>query len=59
MIPCDDLCSVKTAGEEELLVRYSLGQAFVDSYRLWPIFFEQRHYEIVIEYSLITKRNAW
>ena len=48
-VSCDDLCTVKTAGEEELFERQNLGRAFVDSYRLRPIFFEQQRYEIVIE----------
>ena len=58
-IVCDDEYSVSLAGEAELIAVQNLRRAYLEKYRLKPLFFEQQRYEIIIEAEPGHKIEFW
>lgn len=48
-LSCDDPFEIYMAGNYELLAQQNLGRTCIGQYRLRPLFFEQQHYEVIIE----------
>lgn len=58
-ISCDDRYDASLAGDAEVLVIQNLGKAFLASYKLRPLFFEQQRYEIIIEADIGHNIEFW
>lgn len=48
-ITCDYSFDISMSGDPELITMQNLGKAYIEEYRLRPLFFEQQRYEIIIE----------
>ena len=48
-VTCDEVYEVSLRGDPETVFLQNLGRAFLGTYRLSPLFFEQQRYEIIIE----------